>query len=85
MESGAEVDGADYDDQAPLISASEQGHLKMVHLLLGKAADMSPADTTDRTALIVALDGGDSRVAELLRAAGTRHSRVRLGRSGNRR
>lgn len=74
IERGANADARGQHDVTPLMMAAAAPHPDpaMVRLLIEKGADLGARDTAGRTALDWALLQGDTRVAQLLRAAGGR-------------
>lgn len=70
LEAGADPDRFGANREPPLIMATRSGSLPMVELLLNYDVDYLATDLTGRSALMIAEEGRNRGIAEVLRAAG---------------
>ena len=77
LANGAEANARDKDDQtALLLMAVQQGYTAIVQALLDGGADVNIQNKTGKTPLAVAEAQGFSKIAQLLKQAGTRGQTV---------
>ncbi len=69
---GADVNGKGLLENTPLISAALKGSVDTVRVLLAAGVDPNAKGKTGAAALSVAIKGGHSKVAEILRQAGAK-------------
>ena len=70
---GANVNGQSYYGRTPLMTASIHGKTEAVDFLLKHHADPSIIDEKGLTAYLLAINGKNFAVAQMLRAAGAKH------------
>lgn len=70
LQTGADVNQTDSDNNTALMQATENGHNKIVKLLIEKGADVDMENDYDETALSIARKNGSRFITGILRGAG---------------